>query len=137
MKNKLQKIGLNPNNSIVIGSGILQAMNIRKSHDIDLVVSTEMFDILRKSEKFEYSTKHETETLKDNIFDIHKYWKVLGKTYSLNDFVENSIIIGGVRYTSLDFIYRAKKSWIEAKTARPKDIEDIKLINMYLKNKVK
>ena len=38
---KLRELGLNADNAIVIGSGILQALGIRKSNDIDLVVTPE------------------------------------------------------------------------------------------------
>lgn len=41
-KNKLATLGLSARNSVVIGSGILDALGIRKSNDIDVVVDKEM-----------------------------------------------------------------------------------------------
>ncbi len=133
MKDKLQEIGLNSDNSVIIGSGILQALKIRKSMDIDLVVTQEAYDSLEKSGKFAVLTDHSRKILKDDAFDIGTDWNVLGKIYRLEDFANDSIIIGGVRYATLDFIYRVKSSWVKEGCARPKDFKDVKLIETYMK----
>ncbi len=115
----LKKIGLNSSNSIVIGSGILQALGIRKSHDIDLVVDYYTFNRLKKSGKFKLTYNHR-ETLSDNLFEIGTYWDVLGKPYNLEDFINDSIVIGGIKYITLDFLYQAKKSWLKQENVRQK-----------------
>ncbi len=132
MNKILQKLGLNPNNTIVIGSGILQALKIRKSKDIDLVVTREIYNSLKKSGEFTVSRNHGREVLNNDIFEIGTSWRVLDKNYSFEDFVNDSIIIGGTKYITLDFLYKAKKSWVDGGYARPKDIEDIKLIEEYM-----
>jgi hypothetical protein len=113
MKKVLQKLGLNPNNSIVIGSGILQALGIRKSKDMDIVATQEIYNSLKKSGKFTISENHGRETLADNLFEIGTSWNVLGKSYSFKDFDNDSIVIDGVRFITLDFLYKAKRSWVE------------------------
>ena len=45
--------GVSRDNSIVIGSGVLEALGLRKARDIDLVVSGDEFARLAESEKFE------------------------------------------------------------------------------------
>lgn len=132
MKRILQKIGLSPDNSVVIGSGILQALNIRKSKDIDLVITKDLYDSLKKSGKFIVSANHGREILVDDRFEIGTNWFVLGKHYGFGDFEKESIIIEGVRYITLDFLYRVKKSWLAQKDVRQKDIDDIKLIEEYI-----
>ncbi len=132
MKKILQKLGLNPNNSIIIGSGILQALGIRKSKDIDIVVNQEIYDSLKKSGKFTTSKNHGRETLTDDLFEIGTSWNVLGKSHNFKDFDNDSIVIDGVRYITLDFLYKAKRSWVQGGYARQKDIEDIKLIEKYI-----
>ncbi len=131
MGKTLERLGLNPDNSIVIGSGILQALGIRKSRDIDLVVTQEIYTSLKKSGNFKIVESHSREILKDDLFEIGTDWNVLGKSYSFEDFDNNSIIIDGVRYITLDFLYRAKKSWLHQKNVRQKDIEDVRLIELY------
>lgn len=132
MKNTLDQLGLNPDNSIVIGSGILQALNIRKSNDIDMVVNDETFDRLKKTGRFEVVEDDGKILLHDDLFEIGTGWPVLNKLYKLNDFDTNSTIIDGTRYITLDFIYEIKKH-----RAKPKDIEDLKLIDEYRNSQIR
>lgn len=132
MKKTLQKLGLNQDNSIVIGSGILEALGIRKSKDIDIVASQEIYDSLKKSGQFNVAENHGRKILADDKFEIGTNWTVLGKSYKFEDFIGKSIIADGVRYITLNFLYKAKKSWIRRKNARQKDIEDVKLIEKYM-----
>jgi len=132
---QLKKLGLNSDNSIVIGSGILGALGIRKSNDIDLVITQEAYDILKKSGKFSVEESHGREMLKKDLFEIATSWFILEKSYNFKDFLDNSTIIVGVRYLKLEFLYKIKKSWIDNKTARPKDIADVELMKKYLENR--
>jgi len=135
IKNLIQKIGLNSDNCVVIGSGILQALGIRDSKDIDVVVSQKKYEGLKKSGKFTVrKTKFKKELLEDELFEIGTSWDVLSKKYKFNDFQNYSVVIDGVRYITLDFLYKTKESWLKGGTARPKDIRDLKLIKSYLKN---
>ncbi len=131
MKKKLQKLGLNSDNSIVIGSGILQALEIRKSKDIDIVTTQKIYDILKKSGKFTIKQNNGREILTKDLLEIGTKWKVLGKSYKFEDFNNNSIVIDNIRYITLEFLYKAKKSWVREGTVRPKDKIDIKLIEEY------
>lgn len=132
MKKTLQKLGLNQDNSIVIGSGILEALGIRKSKDIDIVASQKIYNSLKKSGQFNVAENHGREILADDKFEIGTSWTVLGKSYRFKDFIGKSIIVDGVRYITLNFLHKAKKSWIRRKNARQKDIEDVKLIEKYM-----
>lgn len=132
MKKILYKLGLNPDNSIVIGSGILEALKIRKSKDIDIVATQEIYDSLKKSGKFTVSENHGHEILADDIFEIGTSWTVLGKSYKFEDFIDKSVIIDGIRYITLDFLHKAKKRWARRRNARQKDIVDIELIETYM-----
>ena len=132
MNEILQKLGLNPGNSVVIGSGILQALGIRKSKDIDLVVTQEAYNILKKSKKFDIKENHGRKILTNDLFEIGVEWYVLEKLYKFKDFLNDSIIIKDVRYITLDFLYRAKKGWLSQTDVRQKDIDDVKLMKQYL-----
>lgn len=132
MKKTLQELGLNQDNSIVIGSGILETLGIRKSKDTDIVASQKIYDSLKKSGQFNVTENHGCEILADDKFEIETSWAVLGKSYRFEDFIDKSIIVDGVRYITLNFLYKAKKSWIRRKNARQKDIEDVKLIEKYM-----
>ncbi|MBP8590952.1 hypothetical protein KBI33_00590 [Candidatus Shapirobacteria bacterium] len=130
-KSILQRFGLNSDNSVVIGSGILEAIGVRKSHDIDLVVLPKVFNFLKDSGKFALSYAHGREVLSGASLEISASWYVLGEKYYFKDLIGESIVIDGVRYITVDFLYKVKKSWFEEGSARPKDIKDIKLIEKY------
>jgi hypothetical protein len=136
MKKVLQELGLNPDNSIVIGSGILQALGIRKSNDVDLVVGRGTYELLKKTGKFsaQYSVLHNfgPRTLKRASVEIGTTWTVLGRARDIKDLKKYSVVINGIRYITIDFLYKAKKSWLKQKDVRQKDIEDVKLIEGYL-----
>lgn len=40
---ELNNLGLNSDNAVVIGSGILNALNLRESGDIDVIVTKEKY----------------------------------------------------------------------------------------------
>ena len=135
MKKVLQKFGLNPDNSVIIGSGILQALKIRKSNDTDLVVSREVYNRLKKSGNFtvKHNPEHKfgPEILKGDNLEIGVTWTELNTPHELEYFKKYSVIINGVRYINLDFLYKVKKEWLKQKSPRQKDIDDVKLIERF------
>ena len=132
MEKRLNNLGLNQENSIVIGSGILEALGIRKSNDIDLVVLQDIFNALKRSDKFHIKIDRNREILTDSTFEIGINWIVLGKPHFLSDLLEHSSIITGVRYVSVEFLHKVKKSWAQQGSHRQKDLRDIELMESYL-----
>ncbi|MEI7674785.1 MAG: hypothetical protein WCI60_03560 [bacterium] len=128
IKSKLAGLNLLTDNSIVIGSGIMNALNIRPSNDIDVVVSSSTYENLRTSGKFNVETKHGRQILTDSIFEIGTSWSVLGKDYNLTDLLKESVIINDVHYITLDFLLSVKESWLQDENVRQKDLEDVQLI---------
>jgi len=57
IKGKLNEFGLNPGNAVVIGSGILNALKIRGSNDIDVVVTLEKYQSLALDSRFKKEIK--------------------------------------------------------------------------------
>ena len=135
MKKKLKKFNLTPENCVVIGSGILQALGIRKSKDIDVVVKQGTYDALKETNQFTVKKNHGREILDDGLFEIGTEWVVLGKSYRYDDLLKVSEVVDSVRYNNLDFLFRVKKSWVSGKTSRPKDVRDIELMEEYFKQR--
>lgn len=133
MKKDLKKFKLTPENCVVIGSGILQALGIRKNKDIDVVVKEDTYNTLKKTNQFDIKENHGREVLDNGLFEIGTEWFVLEKSYKYDDLLKVSEIINGVRYINLDFLLRVKKSWVNSKTSRQKDVKDIELIEKYIK----
>ncbi len=133
IKNKLRELGLNPDNSVVIGSGILNALNIRESEDIDIVVSIDKYESLGRDSRFKKKENHGREVLADDIFEIGTSWTVLDKDWKFDDFLDYSDVIDGVRYNTLQFLLDVKRRWIADGDIRQKDIDDVKLMENYLR----
>ena len=124
---------LNPENCVIIGSGILQALKIRKSNDIDLVVTGEKYQELQKTGQFEVKINRNNEILDNGLLEIGTDWFFLGESYDFDKLKKNSVIVSGQRYITLDFLYRVKESWRKDGEARPKDLDDLNLIDEYRK----
>ena len=135
IKDKLDEIGLNPDNAIVIGSGILNALNLRESKDIDVVVTEEKHKELCSNSRFHQEESHGRDVLKDNLLEIGTSWTVVGRTWKFKDLLSHSIVIDDVRYNTIEFLLDAKRKWLTDGDVRQKDIDDVKLMEGYLKNK--
>lgn len=132
LQNELTKLGLSSENSVIIGSGILNALGIRKSGDVDVVVSPEDYERLGKNGRFKAGENHGRPVLLDDTFEICTSWYVLGKDYKLQDFMPETTVIDDVRYISLEFLLAVKRSWLQDDDVRQKDVDDVKLIEKYL-----
>jgi len=135
IKRELERIGLTIENSVVIGSGILSALNIRESQDIDATVSEDVYKRLSTDSCFKKAENHGREVLTDGLLEIGTSWGVLNKDWKFDDFLGESVVIDEVRYTTLEFLLAVKQSWLLEKDARQKDIDDVELIKNYLLNK--
>jgi len=129
--NSLAELELTPRDSVVIGSGILNALGLRTSNDIDVVVTDETFERLSGDARFTTETNHGRNILADGLFEIGTYWGVLGKDQTFRDLSKQSTVIEDVRYITPEFLLAAKKSWLED-DGRPKDFEDVRLLEDYL-----
>lgn len=132
LKDEFTRLGLSPENSVIIGSGILDALNIRTSVDVDVVLDSESYERLNKNSRFISGESYGHPILSDGTFEIRMSWGVLGREYTLSDFIPETVVIDGVRYISLEFLLRVKKSWLQDPDVRQKDIDDVKLIETYL-----
>lgn len=129
---ELKTLGLNPDNCVVIGSGILSALGIRESGDIDVVASKHKYDSLSKLDRFKMKVAPGREMLDDGLFEIGTSWGVMDKDQTFEDLSKNSIMIDGVRYITIEFLLNVKKSWLQDDDVRQKDINDVALISAYL-----
>ena len=125
----LRSYSLNPSNSIVIGSGILNALGIRKSNDIDITVKQKTYARLSELPEFEIKNNSESEMLTTDILEISTNLPTPKHTYSFKELFDNSIVIDQVRYLKLEFLLIIKKQW-----NRDKDKKDIRLIEKYIQS---
>jgi hypothetical protein len=118
------------NEYVVVGSGILDALGIRKNHDIDFLVSQELFEKLKHSATFTSEIRHgKLFLVKENI-EISPTLCWGDYSPSLKHLQKTAHIIDGVPFMSLHELIKLKKSM-----RRAKDFQDILLIENYLRKK--
>lgn len=132
IKTKFDEFGLTSDNAVVIGSGILSALNLRESKDIDVVVTEGKYKELADSNQFKKEQNHGREILADDLFEIGTSWTVVGKNWKFDDLLNYSTIIDGVRYNTVEFLLDAKRRWISGGEGHQKDVDDVKLIEQHL-----
>ena len=118
---KLSTIDLPSNSFVVVGSGILNALGIRESNDIDLIVTKDVFDNLEKRGYAE-SSWPDQKTLTFNEFEFGTQW--FGKDVS--KLLRSAEFIDSVPYLNLDDVYEWK-----SRSSREKDRQDCVLIEQY------
>lgn len=127
---RVEALNLDADKFIVIGSGLLDQLGIRRAEDIDLVVSDGYYsqlalDAVNWREVGECDRKH----LEHNDFKA-EVWTELplkGERLQFGDLLDNSSQeIDGIKFTNLDFVRRWKQ-WRN----RQKDQEDLRLIDEY------
>lgn len=137
VRQKLSELSLTPKNSVVVGSGILNALKIRESHDIDLTVDVETYNQLKSNPQFSVVQVFGLDLLKYDVYEIGTGLNMtdINKVYSFKEIFENSVVIDGVRYNSLEFLLAIKRIWVKGENSRDKDKDkrDIELIEDYLK----
>lgn len=136
IKSKLSDLSLTPDNSIVIGSGILHVLNIRESNDLDIVVNQDTYKRLKLNPLFRTIKLFDLDILQYDIYEIGTGWNItdINKIYTFEDLYQNSVVIDGIRYNSLEFLLKVKKIWVSGQNPREKDKKDIEIIENYLKS---
>lgn len=125
---RVKALGLPVNQFIVIGSGVMGALGLRESGDIDLVVNSELFNYL-ESQGWRKEIRHNEEKvlLKDDV-EAWLTWGNAKEPVFFEQLCIQSIIIDGIRFCSPEYVMQWKKA-----KARPKDIEDVKLLERYIR----
>lgn len=121
---ELKKLDLPYDSFVVVGSGILGALNIRESADIDLIVSQEVYDRL-ELEGWDHGKWDEQVVLKKDLFDVGRIW--FGDP--VDALIKKAQYIDGIPYLSLDDVFAWKKV-----AGREKDLRDLMLISAYREN---
>jgi hypothetical protein len=118
---------------IVVGSGILAAKGIRDAYDLDIVVSQELFDKCKNSgwelKPWTRSGRLGKEWLKSESADLMIDCQSGDEDLDLEALKKEGEMVRGVWFLSLKQLIKFKREY-----GRPKDFDDIALMEEYLKN---
>ena len=130
---KVKALNLPLDQIIVIGSGILDQLEIRPAVDIDLAVSS---DLMKKlSEKSSDWIKKFDDNQRfyfikdDGSAEVWDGWEFDGQVVSYDGLLDYVVEYDGVRFVNLEFLSRWKK-W----RSLEKDTQDVKLIDEWRAN---
>lgn len=105
---------------VVIGSGILDALNLREADDIDLVVSGALFETLLKTGNYQHGEKSDERFL---IKDDVEIWESWGVTNTFDSLKADAEIIDGIMFVNRRFLI----DW-KLHKGRAKDLRDVELL---------
>lgn len=124
IRQELNRLGLHSDEVVIIGSSILGVLGIRKSNDIDILVSEEQFENIASRGNYQlgYYSDGTRQLIIDNV-ELTYQWD--DKTVS--QIMPDTTTIKGIHFLSLDSVRKYKE-----RMGRPKDKRDIILIDAYL-----
>jgi sulfate permease, SulP family len=118
-----QRLKLPSTEYVVIGGGVLDALGIRETNDVDLVVSSKIYKQFRQKGWKEYIQDDGKKIISHNGYQLMQTY--VGR--SLKDLKKNSFKHQGVPFMSLEDLTICKQ-----KIGRKKDLDDIVQIEQYL-----
>jgi len=126
---QLAKLNLPIGQYVIVASGPLAAHGIRESNDLDILVTPELFNQLKKTYQVQIDKGFERLAI-DNLEIVGT-----GSTYlehpeiaTIEEQIQTADIIDGIPYLNLELTKKFKQLM-----GREKDFKDIELINNYLK----
>lgn len=125
---KVKTLGWTPGSYIVFGSCPMALVDLRESNDIDFLVTPELFEELREADWKELVKGPDDKPLVLDDFEVHPDWHFSPDNPSLEQLLETATIVDDIPFASLEEV----RKW-KAFSGRPKDLEDVKLIDQYLK----
>lgn len=124
---KIKNLDLNPHNVVAVGGTALECYGIRKAADIDLLVTSDIYERL-KSQGWEEVTKLDgAKILHKDDFEVGTNFVFRDYQPSMQKLFETAKMINGVLVIDLVELAKYKQAM-----GREKDLNDIKLINEFL-----
>ncbi|HPS21386.1 MAG TPA: hypothetical protein PLO44_01100 [Candidatus Paceibacterota bacterium] len=128
---KTKELNLPFGKYVIVGSGLLDALGIRPASDIDIAVSKDLYEELKKDQTWKQEELHDQIFLQKDIFTIipRLNWEKYETTSE--QAINSAVVIKGTPFMSPEELLKFKKA-----LNREKDQEDIKLLEkMVNKNK--
>ena len=125
---RVKELGLPLEQIIVIGSGILDQLGIRRAEDVDIVASSELIKKLSKdygdwTKKLDGNQRpYFVKT--DGSAELWDGWEIDGRIVEYDELLDYAVEYDGVKFVNLNFL-RRWKNW----RGRKKDTRDVELID--------
>lgn len=113
---------------LVIGSGLLDALNLRDAHDLDLTVSESLFETFAATGEYNRLMKYGSEVLEGNT-DATKdieIWKQWQEDLPFDVLIQKTVTVDGAVFAHPETIIGRKEA-----RGLEKDLNDIRLLKEY------
>jgi hypothetical protein len=113
---------------VVFGAGPLAAHGIRDTADVDLFVTTALYERLKASGWTEVGTGGSGLHLSSGIFEADDTWTYGDCSPTIEELVDAADMINDVPFAPLAEVLKWKRAF-----GRPKDVQDVALIEQHLR----
>lgn len=127
---KVKELDLPYGQYVVFGSGPLAVHGIRETRDVDLFVTTELYSQLKDQGWEEKEWELGGTYLSKDIYEVDDSWSYGNYNPKPEEIIAIAEIHKGVPFAPLTEVLKWKQAF-----GRPKDLEDIELIQAYQKKK--
>ncbi|MAQ77383.1 hypothetical protein CL684_02565 [Candidatus Campbellbacteria bacterium] len=110
----------------VFGSGPMAVRDIRDATDADILVSQKLWNHLVNM--YSENLTSNPQSIRIGNIEIFKQWIIGGVMYPADEIIKTAEIIDGIAFANLNWVRKWKSQGF-----REKDLEDVKLIDSYLK----
>lgn len=123
---RIKELHLDADSYIVIGSGIMGALNLRPVRDVDLVIAPHIKNQFEEDERWQREEKWDKTFYSFDVYDIATglNWKEYPTTFE--EAHRSALIIEEIPFLNIKETIRFKKA-----LGREKDIKDIELLEKY------
>ena len=126
---RVKELGLPLGEIIVIGSGVMGELGIRRADDVDLVVTESMFESLAGRTGWQKTEKDGFPVYINAELNVEVWLDWVAPRDGRVDFtglLPDTVVLHGVRFMTIDYIL-AWNRWC----GRDKDVRDVALIDEY------
>lgn len=127
---KIKELNLPNDQYVVVSSGILDILGIRKALDVDIAVTKDLFNKIKETGEWEEIEKYNKIFLKKEGFDIIPQLNWEKYITTVEEANKSALLVEDIPFMNLDELIKFKTA-----LGREKDIRDIELIKDYL-NKI-
>ena len=125
--NRIKSLNLPPNQFVVFGSGPMAIHGLRESEDVDLLVTDELYKNLKNLDWKEQASIDGGKRLVNGNFEAYKRWDFGKYSPSPEEIIAVAEFHDDIPFAPLIEVLKWKRA-----SGRPKDLEDIKLIEEYM-----
>ena len=126
---RVRTLNLPADEFVVIGSGVLEALGLRLSNDVDIVVSPRLYDELKNLGWAETPRRNYFYLQKDDT-EAYLFWDNDSIEPNLAELKQSEMVIDGIAFADPQRLMAWKQ-----RRAEPKDLRDVVLLQQWLSAK--